>query len=322
MTTEKNLIKKYFLPLSKNPESQNLSNDAAIIRKSSDLVVTSDMMIEDVHFDSRINPKYLAKKILRVNLSDLASMGSSPYGYLLNIGMPNNLKEKWINDFCLGLSQDQKKYDLKLFGGDLSSSSKIFLSVTMLGKIKKKFLKSKSTTKSDIFVTGNVGDSALGFILNQKQNNIKLDEQIVNYFVKKHLLPSPRLDIGRRLIGFSNACRDISDGLIKDLKDICDNSNLKATIFLNQIPLSQNAKKIKQNIEKNLNFWELVLCFGEDYELVFSMDKKKQNTFFEQNKNLRTKITKIGFFSDGTGVEIIDNEKNLISFQKIGFSHF
>ena len=322
MTTEKNLIKKYFVPLSKNLESQNLSNDAAIIKKSSDFVVTSDMMIEEVHFDSAINPKNLAKKILRVNLSDLASMGSSPYGYLLNIGMPNNLKEKWINDFCLGLSQDQKKYDLKLFGGDLSSSSKIFLSVTMLGKIKKNFLKSKSTAKSDIFVTGNLGDSALGYILNQKKNGIKLEKQIVNYFVKKHLLPSPRLDIGRRLIGYSNACRDISDGLIKDLENICDNSNLKATIFLNQIPLSRNAKKVKQNIEKNTNFWELVLCFGEDYELVFSMDKKKQNTFFEQNKKLKTKITKIGFFSEGSGVEIIDNQKNPISFQKIGFSHF
>ena len=80
------------MPLSKNPESQNLSNDAAIIRKSSDLVVTSDMMIEEVHFDSRINPKHLAKKILRVNLSDLASWVQL-YGYLLNIGMPNNLKE-------------------------------------------------------------------------------------------------------------------------------------------------------------------------------------------------------------------------------------
>ena len=101
----------------------------------------------------------------------------------------------------------------------------------MLGKIKKKFLKSKSTANSDIFVTGNLGDSALGYILNQKKNHIKLEKQIVNYFVKKHLLPSPRLDIGRRLIGYSNACRDISDGLIKDLEDICDNSNLKATIF-------------------------------------------------------------------------------------------
>ena len=322
MTTEKSLIRKYFLPLSKNFESQNLSNDAAIIKQSSDLVITSDMMIEEVHFDSAINPKHLAKKILRVNLSDLASMGSSPYGYLLNIGMPSNLKNKWIHDFCLGLSQDQKKYNLKLFGGDLSSSNKIFLSVTMLGKIKKKFLKSKSKAESDIFVTGNLGDSALGYILNQKKIDVKLKKPIVSYFVKKHFLPNPRLDIGRKLIGFSNACRDISDGLIQDLKDICDNSNLKATIFLNQIPISKNAKKIKQNIEKKINFWELVLCFGEDYELVFSMDKKKQNTFFKENKNIRTKITKIGFLSGGSGVEILDNENNPISFQKIGFSHF
>ena len=192
----------------------------------------------------------------------------------------------------------------------------------MLGKIKKKFLKSKSKAESDIFVTGNLGDSALGYILNQKKIDVKLKKPIVSYFVKKHFLPNPRLDIGRKLIGFSNACRDISDGLIQDLKDICDNSNLKATIFLNQIPISKNAKKIKQNIEKKINFWELVLCFGEDYELVFSMDKKKQNTFFKENKNIRTKITKIGFFSEGSGVEIIDNQKNPISFQKIGFSHF
>ena len=322
MTTEKSLIKKYFLPLSKNFESQNLSNDAAIIKQCSDLVITSDMMIEEIHFDSTINPKILAKKILRVNLSDLAAMGASPYGYLLNIGIPSYLTKKWIEDFCLGLSQDQKKYDLKLFGGDLSSSKKIFLSVTILGKIKKKFLKSSSKVNSDIFVTGNLGDSALGYILNQNKTKFKLKKPIISYFLKKHLLPKPRLDVGKRLIGFSEACRDISDGLIQDLTGICDNSNLKATIFLNQIPLSKNAKIIKKNIEKKINFWELILSFGEDYELVFSMDKKNQNIFFKSNKKINTKITKIGFFSDGSGVEIIDSKNNPVSFQKIGFSHF
>ena len=259
MTNEKQLIKKYFLPLSKNLESQNLSNDAAIIKKSSDFVVTSDMMIEEVHFDSAINPKNLAKKILRVNLSDLASMGSSPYGYLLNIGMPNNLKEKWINDFCLGLSQDQKKYDLKLFGGDLSSSSKIFLSVTMLGKIKKKFLKSKSTAKSDIFVTGNLGDSALGYILNQKKNDLKLEKS-----------------------------KFIDDDRYSSTKILSLSNSGKSTNFIFNYLIKKGINK--SQIQNNLN---LMKQDNENWELKSAKIFAKKKKLLEKNESYEKKLAKM-----------------------------
>ncbi len=321
MNKEKALIKKYFVPLSRNSESLNLSNDGAVIKKSSDLVVTSDMMIENIHFDSLINPKFLAKKILRVNLSDLASMGSSPYGYILNLGLPQTFGHEWLKNFCLGLKQDQIKYDLKLFGGDLSSSKKIFLSVTMIGKIKKSFLKSVSKKKSDIFVTGNLGDSALGFFFD-KQKNFNINDKLLNYFRKKHIMPNPRLKIGKDLVGYAEACRDISDGLIEDLSNICQQSKLKANIFLDKIPLSKSAKIAKKQVENTINFWELVLTFGEDYELIFAMDKIKQNSFFKKNKFLSTKVTNIGFLSKGSGVEVRDRENKIINFSKFGFSHF
>lgn len=322
MYKEKDLIKKFFLPLSKNPESQNLSNDAAVIKKSSDLVITSDMMIEDIHFDSLIHPRILAKKILRVNLSDLAAMGASTYGYNLNIGIPKNLEINWLKNFCTGLKQDQQKYNLKLFGGDLSSSEKIFLSVTMLGKVKNKFLKTLCKKRSDIFVTGNIGDAALGFTLQRKNKKFRNKNKIIEKLKKRHELPNPRLDVGCSLLGFANSCKDLSDGLLNDLNEICQLSNLKAKILLEKIPLSNEAKEVKKIYKNEKKFWDLILTFGEDYELIFTMSESKQKVFFKHSHKIKTKITKIGSIYSGHGIEVLDHKNDIIKFNKLGFSHF
>ena len=121
MSLEKKLINEYFLPLARNKESLNLTNDAALIKHiNKSLVVSSDMMIEGTHFYKDEKPELIAKKLIRVNLSDLAAMGSLPYGYILNISVPKSKTKKWLKSFCEGLGEDQEKYGLKLFGGDFS----------------------------------------------------------------------------------------------------------------------------------------------------------------------------------------------------------
>ena len=141
MNEEQKIIKKYFLPIAKNSESLQLLNDAAFLNKKKNMVISSDMMIEDIHFDKFDNPFYLAQKLLRVNLSDIAAMGAIPYGYILNLSIPRLNHKLWLKKFCKGLANDTQKFNLKLFGGDLSSSKNIFMSVTILGLVSKKFHK-------------------------------------------------------------------------------------------------------------------------------------------------------------------------------------
>ena len=135
MNRERKLIEHFFVPLSSKRESLQLKNDAACITKNKkSLIISSDMMVQDIHFDVNDCSFLLAKKLLRVNLSDMAAMGSDPYGYMLNIAIPSKLTDNWLKKFCNGLKEDQKLYNIKLFGGDFSSSEKIFLSITIFGK--------------------------------------------------------------------------------------------------------------------------------------------------------------------------------------------
>ena len=139
MNNEQKIIEKIFLPLAKNPESLELKNDAAFFQKNK-MVVSSDMMIEDRHFDKSYDPLILSKKLLRINLSDIAAMGAIPYGFLLNISIPPKNYKNWLERFCLGLDQDMKKFNVKLFGGDLSSSSKTFFIPYYFWTVKKNFI--------------------------------------------------------------------------------------------------------------------------------------------------------------------------------------
>jgi len=126
MDIENKIIEELLRPLAVNKESLKLTNDGAYLFKKREMVVSTDMMIEGKHFDKSYNPKILASKLLRVNLSDLAAMGANPYGVMLNIAVPKKNSVTWVKDFCKGLKKDLKKFKLKLFGGDLSESSKIF----------------------------------------------------------------------------------------------------------------------------------------------------------------------------------------------------
>ena len=315
MNEEQKIIKTFFSPLAKNEEALSLENDAAFLFKKKRMIITSDMMIEDIHFDKNYEPEILAKKLLRVNLSDIAAMGASPYGYTLNVAIPKKNRMNWLKKFSLGLKTDGKKYGIKLFGGDLSVSSKIFLSATVLGIVGNKFHKnSKAYEDSEIYVGGVIGDAAIG--LNILNKSISFTEK--NYFLKKLFLPEPQISLGKSLNGIVDFCTDISDGLINELELVAARSKLKANIFESEIPLSFQAKKVleKSNFKKKI--WEIILNGGEDYKLLFSIKSSKKHYVKNKIKNIK----KIGFFSVGNGVEILDKKNKKINFKKKGFCHF
>lgn len=311
---EKEIIRKFFAPLANNKESYGLKNDAALINQN--IVVSTDMMVEDYHFKKNDDPEKLAQKLIRINLSDLAAMGSKPYGYVLNIAIPHS-ELAWIKRFSDGLKKDSKKFKLKLFGGDLSKSKKIFLSLTIFGKKKGKVhSENKAEVASDIFVTGNIGDAAIGYNLLYNHKKINCSKSLKSYFTKKFLLPEPRIKFGQDLLGKVDFCTDVSDGLYEELLCVSENSNLQAVIFLDSIPFSIEAKEIlkKNNKTKMLN---IMLGGGEDYELLFSSSKR-----FNNSLKINKDYIKIGYFDKGNGVKFVDSNHENIPINIKSFSHF
>ena len=143
---------------------------------------------------------------------------------------------------CRRFEDRSKKFGIKLLGGDLSQSKKIFLSVTILGKVNKKIHNNNSAMEgSSIYVSGNLGDAAIAF--NYLKNKIYLEQNSRNYFIKKLFLPDPKIKLGKFLLDYSDSCTDISDGLFRDLNKLCYHSKICANIFCSKIPLSSYLKK-------------------------------------------------------------------------------
>ena len=317
MNNEKKIIEKYLLPLAQNKESLFLKNDAAYFKKQN-LVISTDMMIEDKHFKKNIDPDLLAKKLLRINLSDIAAMGAVPEGFFLNIAFPKSIAQGWLKNFTKGLKSDMKKFNLKLYGGDMSSSDKIFLSLTILGKTNS-FCHKKNYTKSnsEIFVTGCIGDAGLGYEIMSNDLIFNCSPKSKKKLIQKLLLPEPRLSAGKQLLNYAEFCTDISDGLLEELSFIAYQSNKQANIFLDKIPLSFASKELFMKNKKKVNdIWEIILSGGEDYELLFCLPKTPK-----LQKKLRG-ISKIGYFSRGKGVRIFDSNGKEFKTKKFGFSHF
>ena len=276
------------------------------------------MMIEDKHFNKSTDPNLLAKKLVRINLSDIAAMGAVPEGFFLNIALPKSKAQLWLKNFTAGLKSDMKKFKLKLYGGDLSSSDKIFLSLTILGKTNS-YCHNKNYTKSNsgIFVTGCIGDAGLGYELMSNDLIFNCSTKSKKKLIQKLLLPEPRLSAGKKLLNYAEFCTDISDGLLEELSFIAYQSNKQANIFLDKIPLSFASKELlMKNKRKISDIWEIILSGGEDYELLFCLSNKQK-----LDKKFKG-VSKIGYFSRGKGVRIFDSEGKEFKTKKFGFSHF
>jgi thiamine-monophosphate kinase len=308
------LIDTCFKPLAHNfPGSLNLTDDAAIIAvpPGHELVTTTDAISEGVHFIGNEDAALIAKKLLRVNLSDLAAMGAKPLCYVLTIMLPKNTKAAWVKRFARGLAEDQKLFRIHLAGGDTVSTrgTKSF-SITAFGTVAKgKSLKRSSAKTGDsIYVSGTLGDSALGL---RFRNNA--------FLFKRYLLPEPRLALGQKLVGTANACMDISDGLVQDLGHICRASKAGAKLYRDKLPLSQAAQKL---IKKDQKLWELVLGGGDDYELLFTVPASKKAALKKLSAALKLPLTEIGTITKGKEVKVLDENGKMLKLKRKGFQHF
>ena len=321
---EYEVIKKIFSPLSSNNLSLNLDDDAAVLPDKKKIVVGTDSIVEGDQFQkNEKNPSLIAKKLLRANLSDLASMCAEPFGYTLNLSLPNKLKEKklnrWIKLFAKGLKEDQLKYKLALIGGDtVVTSGPLILSITLFGYKKKKLIKrSNAKLSDDIYVTGNIGDSGVGYKILLKK--LSLNKKLNNFYIRKHKLPDPPVEFSKELGRYINSATDISDGLLADLNNIILSSNCGAEINIEKIPFSKQTKELLNLNKINTNY--LITC-GEDYQLIFTANKKNSKKIISLARKHLLKITKIGSILKKKKLIVIDQNNKELSFKSLGFKHF
>ncbi|HXX79938.1 MAG TPA: thiamine-phosphate kinase [Thermodesulfovibrionales bacterium] len=251
---------------------------AVVLPRKGKLLLTTDMMVEGVHFDFEFTTYFqLGFKIISVNVSDIFAMGGSPRFVLLDIAAPENIHENSFNSFLRGVEKALRRYRITLVGGDLSASEVVAVSATVIGYTQKPVLRSGARPGDRIYVTGNLGDSACGLELLKRigkpislETGEKIDTPLrwstMRPLLKRHLLSEARSPF--RIASGATAMIDISDGLFIDLYRLCEESRVGARIYITHLPLSVQMIKAASFLGKEPHV--LATSGGEDYELLFT----------------------------------------------------
>jgi thiamine-monophosphate kinase len=323
------LIAQYFAPLARRfPGAYGLRDDVAVIAPSpgTELVVKSDAVISGVHVLPDDPPDLVARKALRVNLSDLAAKGAVPRAYLLDLMLPRTTSEAWIAGFARGLAQDQAEFGVDLIGGDTDATpGPMTAAIMALGEVPAgRVLRRGGACAGDaLFVTGTIGDAALGLAA-LRGTLPGLDPGSVAWLAERYRLPQPRVTLGPRLIGVATAALDVSDGLVADLGHLCEVSNLNAFIDGARIPLSPAACAAIANDPAR---FAIALTGGDDYEIVFAAPPAAAGRIAALAAATRTQVTEIGRLaaleSGGRPAVVVRDSAGVpYAFSSAGWTHF
>lgn len=321
--SEFGIIEKHFVPLTMGNEgSAGLKDDAAVIDipDGHELVVTSDTVNEGIHFLEGEVPENIARKALRVNLSDLAAMAATPICYQLNIAFPEKPQDDWLKAFSDALYEDNKAFNIYCSGGDTTSieGDRLSISITAMGSVPKgKAIRRGGAKDGDtIIITGALGDAALGLKVLQEKH----DENFYKNAVARYRVPEPRVGIEDIMRQYVNAAADISDGVLIDCLRIRVACGFGAKIDPEKIEFSWHVQKA---IENNVMTIEEAIKGGDDYELILAVSESHVEQVLNrlQEKNLNPFI--IGSFSKFASSMSFSNSSSIdIDFSKLGWEHF
>ena len=315
-------IARFFAPLAA-PEALGLVDDVAIIPgpPGEQYVLKTDAIVEGVHFLADDPADQVAQKLLRVNLSDLAGKGATPVGYLLTTALPRERDEAWLELFTQGLARDQKEFGIGLLGGDsVATTGPVTLSVAAVGRVHagKTVLRSGAKPGDTVFVSGTLGDGALGLrALRGQLPALPAAER--DYLAERYRLPRPRLRLGLRLVGTARAMMDVSDGLVADLGHVCETSGVGAVVEAARLPLSPAARAA---VSADGSLLMAVLAGGDDYELLFTAAADAAQTVAAVALETNIPVTAIGRIERGQGVRVIDATGAPIFVSDGGYQHF
>jgi thiamine-monophosphate kinase len=326
LSAEERLIARYFGPLARHPGSFRLADDAAAITPPSgcDLVLTTDGVIAGVHVFPDDPPEAIARKALRMNLSDLAAKGATPIGFLMALSLPATTNKAWIAAFARGLGEDAKRYGCPLLGGDTDHSpGPVAVSIAAFGVVPCGKMVRRSTARAGdaVVVTGTIGDAALGVKLRRDfglAQRWRLGKGKAAQLVRRYRLPEPRNALAKAVLRYASAAIDVSDGLAGDLDKLCRASKIAASIDVARVPLSQAARAAVAAVPQLL---ETILTGGDDYEIVLTLPPRRLAAFSAAAKAAGVMATEIGRVQKGESTCFLRDGKAL-AFRRTAYSHF
>jgi thiamine-monophosphate kinase len=323
---EDSLIARYFKPLATDPGAFNLRDDAAILKASGDdIVVTTDAIVEGVHFLPDDPPDTIARKALRVNLSDLAAKGATPAGFVLTLAL-QAADDAWLEPFARGLGEDAAQFGCPLLGGDtVSTPGPKMISITAFGRLPAGKMVHRSGAKAGdrVVVTGTIGDSALGLdilIGGAVAGALVADAAAREMLAGRYRIPQPRNALATAVRDYASASMDVSDGLAGDLAKLCDASGVSATIDADSIPLSAAAATL---LSRRIVGIEAIVSGGDDYEILCAIPEHRFAAFAQAAGLTGVPLTCIGTVIAGTSVpRFMDAQGREIALPRLSYSHF
>lgn len=322
------IIAELFAPLTRGAKGAlGLTDDAALIAPSPghELVVTTDTLIAGVHFRPDDPPDTIARKALRVNLSDLAAKGAKPIGIFQALTLSEATDEDFLVSYADGLRRDLEHFNVPLLGGDTTSTvpgAPMVITITAFGEVPDgtAILRSGARAGDLLCVSGTLGDAAIGLkILNGTFGPMSADHRAA--LVGRYHVPEPRLALGQALRGIATACLDISDGLCADVAHICATSRVSAEIYPHLLPISRAAQR---RLADDPSLMAAVLGGGDDYELAFTMPSDTGLRLQAIVKQTGIAITVIGHMTAGAdtyNVRVLGRAGEEIPVMTPGYVH-
>ena len=326
ISREQELIRDIFAPLTVgDPGAFALRDDAALIVEGAEngFVVTSDMLVAGVHFLPDDPPDLIARKALRVNLSDLAAKGADPHGYLVSLALSAETTKEWVQGFADGLQHDQGIFGCHLMGGDtVKTPGPLSVSITAIGHAPGgEMIQRKGAAPGDlIYVTGTIGDGALGLAV-RKETPLPgtLDDGDLDHLLGRYLIPEPRVALAAAVGAHATASMDISDGLAGDLALLCDVSGVSAKIAVEQVPLSPPAARV---CGADAQWLERALTGGDDYELLVCVAPSEREAFEQAAAGAGIGVTIVGLVTEGSGPPVFRHgDGTPLRFAHPSYSH-
>ncbi|MBV9393651.1 MAG: thiamine-phosphate kinase [Methylobacteriaceae bacterium] len=324
MISEDDLIARFFAPIA-GQGSLALRDDAALLAIGPDeeLVVTTDALAAGVHFLPDDPPDSIARKALRVNLSDLAAKGAKPTGFLLSLALQKEWCEDWLRQFAYALGEDARCFSCPLLGGDtIRSPDALFISITALGTVPRgKMVRREGARAGDrIYVSGTIGDAAAGLMLRKNAWDRPLEPHARDFLIARYLHPQPRLALAPALRAHASAAMDMSDGLIGDLAKMLRVSGASARIEVPRIPFSEAARAI---VAADPELRDHLLTGGDDYEIVCTVPPQESVRFEAAAKKAMIDVTAIGVVEMGSDPPcFLNRDGTRKDFARGSFSHF
>ncbi len=323
---EDSLISSYFRPLATDPGAFNLDDDAAVLKAlGEDIVVTTDAIVEGVHFLPGDPPDTVARKALRVNLSDLAAKGASPAGFVLTLAL-RSADDAWLTAFARGLGEDAGLFRCPLLGGDtVSTPGPLMISITAFGRVPagKMVHRSGARPGDRVVVTGTIGDAALGLdILRGGAVAAVLadDAAVKAMLVGRYRIPQPRNALAQAVRDHAGAAMDVSDGLAGDLAKLCAASGVSAVIAAPDIPLSTAAAALLAGGSVGI---ETIVAGGDDYEVLCAVPENRFAAFAQAADAAGVAVTSIGAVVAGVSApKFLDAQGSEIGLKRLSYSHF